>query len=66
MDSATKYTAIATPGEEPGWLLVYVPEIEQYTQARGADEVAPMARDLIATWLDVPVESVEVEVTMTR
>ncbi|QAY02823.1 hypothetical protein SEA_SHAOBING_92 [Mycobacterium phage Shaobing] len=64
MATRTKYTAVATPGE-PGWLLVHVPEIDQYTQARSADEVAPMAADLIATWLDVPVESIEVEATVT-
>ncbi|AID59194.1 hypothetical protein PBI_EMERSON_95 [Mycobacterium phage Emerson] len=57
----TRYTAVVTPGEEVH-ALIHVPEIDQWTQARSEDEIEPMARDLIATWLDVPVESVEVEV----
>lgn len=56
------FTAVTSPCETPGWYLVHVPEIDRWTQARSDAEVAPMARDLIATWLDVPVEGVEVEV----
>lgn len=65
MDAPTHFTAVASTGDEPGWLLVHVPEIDQYTQARTLDEVGPMAADLIATWLNVPVESVDVEVKYT-
>ncbi|ASR78022.1 HicB-like antitoxin [Mycobacterium phage Stinson] len=56
----TRYTAVVTPGEQ--YALIHVPEIDQWTQARSDDEIEPMARDLIATWLDVPVESIEVVV----
>lgn len=33
--------------------LVYIPEIDKYTQARNLGEVESMARDLIALWLEV-------------
>ncbi|UVD41048.1 HicB-like antitoxin [Mycobacterium phage Kashi_RDG1] len=56
----TRYTAVVTPGEQ--YTLIHVPEIDQWTQARSDDEIEPMARDLIATWLDVPVASIEVVV----
>ena len=39
--------------------LVYVPEIDQYTQARSVREAPEMARDLTAVWLDIPIEDVE-------
>lgn len=54
------YTAVATPAETPGWFLVHVPEIDKWTQARNDAEIEPMARDLIATWLDVPLDEVDV------
>lgn len=56
------YTAVATPAETPGWFLVHVPDIDQWTQARSDAEVEPMARDLIAMWLDVPLADVQVVV----
>lgn len=56
------YNAVATPAETPGWFLLHVPEIDQWTQARNDAEVEPMARDLIATWLDVPLSDVQVVV----
>ncbi|ASR85294.1 HicB-like antitoxin [Mycobacterium phage SirPhilip] len=62
MDTVTKYAVTVTRGERY-WVL-HVPAIDQYTQARTDDEIVPMARDLIATWLDVPLSEVEVEVTM--
>lgn len=57
----TTYTAIASRGER--WWLVRVPglgaypEDGLYTQARSLAEVEPMARDLIAVYLDVAPDS---------
>jgi predicted RNase H-like HicB family nuclease len=42
--------------------LVHIPEIDQYTQGRNLAEVEPMARDLIALWLEIPEASFRVEV----
>lgn len=53
---ATEYSAIVSRGDQ--YLLVHVPEIDQWTQARTVDEIVPMATDLVATWLDVPVSEV--------
>jgi predicted RNase H-like HicB family nuclease len=55
------YTAVATRREQV-W-IVHVPEIDQWTQARTDDEIGPMAQDLIAVWLDVPLDTVDVKVT---
>ncbi|MFE6923645.1 hypothetical protein ACFVAV_21655 [Nocardia sp. NPDC057663] len=55
-----KYTAHA---ERDGrFWLVHVPEIDQWTQARNLREVEPMARDLIATLLEVAPTSFAVDV----
>jgi hypothetical protein len=40
--------------------LVHIPEIDQYTQGRNLTEVEPMARDLIALWLDIPEDSFDI------
>jgi hypothetical protein len=42
--------------------LVHIPEIDQYTQARNLTEVEPMARDLIALWLEIPADSFDIAV----
>lgn len=42
--------------------LVHIPEIDQYSQGRNLTDVEPMARDLIALWLDVPEDSFDVAV----
>lgn len=55
------YTAVAIPADIPGWFVVHVPEIDKRTQARSEAEILPMARDLVATWLDVPLDTVEIE-----
>jgi hypothetical protein len=39
---------------------VHVPEIDQWTQARSDDEIEPIARDLVAVYLDVPLDEVEI------
>ena len=43
------------------FILIRIPELEIVTQARHPREVAVMARDLIATWLDVPSDAFDVE-----
>lgn len=64
----TTYTAIAERGERywsvriPG--LGNHPEEGLPTQARSLAEVEPMARDLIALWLEVPEDSFGVEVSV--
>lgn len=40
--------------------LIYIPEIDKYTQARNLGEVEEIARDLIALWLEVPPVSVAI------
>lgn len=60
------YTAIASRDER--WWLVRIPGLGNdpddglYTQARNLAEVEPMARDLIAVWLEVPEDSFGVDV----
>jgi hypothetical protein len=44
------------------FILIRIPELEIVTQARHRREVAVMARDLVATWLDVPSDAFDVEV----
>ena len=44
-------------------LLVRVPELGIATQARQHSEVAAMARDCIATWLDVDANAFDVEIS---
>jgi hypothetical protein len=56
------YEAVAERDERDGrWWLVRVPGVG-ITQARRLSEVEPMARDLIATVLDVAADSFEVRV----
>lgn len=42
------------------WLLI-VPEVDVMTQARRLTEAEEMARDLIATWLDVAADSFDID-----
>ncbi|WP_100485974.1 hypothetical protein [Mycobacteroides abscessus] len=44
------------------WWMINVPEIDQLTQARHDGEVEQMARELIASWLDISMEDVAVHV----
>ncbi|WP_078309207.1 hypothetical protein [Mycobacterium sp. 96-892] len=44
------------------WWMIHVPEIDQLTQARHEGEVEQMARELIASWLDTPMEDVAVQI----
>lgn len=46
-----------------GWWAIEVPEVPGvFTQARRLDQVAEMVADAVATMLDVPANSVEVDV----
>lgn len=66
MVEVSTYNAIAERGER--WWVVRIPGLGNNpdeglpTQARNLAEVEPMARDLIATWLDVAPDSFGVEV----
>jgi hypothetical protein len=63
----TTYAAVARPDPERGW-LIRIPGLGSYpedglpTWARNLAEVEPVARDLIAVYLDVPLDSFAVEV----
>lgn len=64
--SKPTYIAIAERSES-GWTvripgLGNNPEEGLPTQARTADDVKPMVRDLIATYLEIPDDSFEIEV----
>jgi len=56
----TRYTARAS--REDGWWIVTVPELDAVTQAKRLEQVESQARGLIAAWLDVDPDSVEVTV----
>lgn len=60
--STTTYQATVT--REDGWWMVHVPEIDGLSQARRLAEAPTMARELVAVTLDVPVESVTVEIVV--
>lgn len=46
------------------WWMVAIPEIDGLTQARRLEEAPIMARDYIALSLDVPIDDVDVTVTV--
>jgi predicted RNase H-like HicB family nuclease len=54
------YRAVVNHGER--YWLVYIPEIDRYTQARTLAEVEPIARDLIALWFEVPESSFDIDI----
>lgn len=58
----TNYTAIVT--REGKWWMVRVPEISGLTQARRLSEAGLMARELIAVTRDIPLDEVDVTVTI--
>jgi hypothetical protein len=47
---------------EERWWMVYVPEIDQLTQARRISEIVPMAESLIATSTDHPLTDITVRI----
>ena len=48
------------------WWMVEIPELGGLTQARKLKEVTFMARDFIAATLDVPIDDVEITLTIER
>ena len=59
-------TYIATAVREGRWWEIQVPQVGGHTQARRLSEIEPMARELIAVTLDVPLSAVAVEVKITK
>lgn len=45
------------------WWMIYVPEIDQLTQARRIAEIVPMAQSLIAVSTDKPLTDIQVHIT---
>lgn len=60
--STTTYQATAT--REGRWWLIAVPSVGGVTQARSLAEAPLMARELVAVTLDVPLDDVEVDVSV--
>lgn len=59
-DGATTYEVTA---ERDGkFWFIRIPALDGATQARTTDEIPAMARDYIATTLDVPADSFDLEV----
>lgn len=48
----------ATASRDGAFWLIYVPEVEQYTQSSSLAEAPDMARDLAAELWDVPIDEV--------
>lgn len=59
----TTYHARVERGDR--FSLIYVPEVDMWTQARNLRQVGTMARDLVATMRDVEPDSLELEVGMS-
>jgi predicted RNase H-like HicB family nuclease len=51
---------------EGKWWMVSIPELDGLTQARRLSEAELMAKEYIAVTLDVPIESVEVEMSVQK
>lgn len=50
---------------EAGWWIIQVPELDdRVTQARRLNEVERNVRELVAVWLDVPMDSFDVDVSV--
>lgn len=55
------YEAIAR--RDGNFWFIEIPQLDLFTQARTADEIPSMARDVIAISLDVPSDSFDVHVS---
>ena len=53
------YKVVVTPGQK--YWVVRVPQLKQVTQTRNLSEVEAVTRDLIATLLEVPEDSFDVD-----
>ncbi len=62
MVEVTTYHARVSRGDV--FWLVYVPEINHYTQARNLGEVEPVARDLIAVMKEIDPQSFVLDVSV--
>lgn len=51
----------ATASRDGAFWVIYVPEVEQYTQSSNLAEAPDMARDLAATLWAVPIDAVTLE-----
>ncbi|WP_461666699.1 hypothetical protein [Gordonia sputi] len=51
----------ATASRDSAFWLIYVPEVEQYTQSSSLAEAPDMARDLAAALWGVPIDEVVLE-----
>lgn len=58
----TRYTAIVT--REGKWWMIRVPEIDAVTQARRLSEAGLMARELVAVSEGVPLDEVDVNLSL--
>lgn len=54
-------TITATASRDGAFWLIYVPEVEQYTQSNSLAEAPDMARDLVASLWGVPLDEVTLE-----
>jgi len=59
----TSYSVTAT--REGSWWMIRIPEIDGLTQARRLDQAGEMAREYIAASQNVPLEDVQVSITVT-
>lgn len=48
---------------EEGWWVINIPMLDLATQARRLDQVEAIARDAVATWLDVSPDSFDVRIS---
>lgn len=55
----------AQVSQDDKFWLIYVPEVDRWTQARHLREVDTMARDLVQVMTGVPLESIEMAIEWT-
>lgn len=56
----------ATAVRDGRWWMVHVPEVDGLTQTRRLADAEQMARELVAVTLDVPVDDVDITVTVAE
>lgn len=65
MEVMTKHTYAVTVEREGRWWVFEIPELDTAGQARNLAEVPAEARGIISAWEQVPLDSVDVAVTVT-